>query len=129
MFNTTYICKCRSLVETNAFSYEIARWALKNKKILKENVKNIKKGYVYLSEKFRIYNQEFHGGKVTNAILLKLPSEKLCKDLKSFLKIKKIYIRDGFKKPINNCVRISLCSPNILKKFFKEFIKWKKNIN
>ncbi len=124
----SYVSKCRSLVETNAFSYEIARWVLKNKKILNENVRNIKKGYIYLSSKLKIYNEEFHGGKVTNAILLKLPSNKLCKDLTLYLKRKKIYIRDGFKKPINNYVRISLGSPKILTKFFKEFIRWKRNI-
>ena len=30
-----YVSKCRSLVETNGFSYEIAKWALENKKYFK----------------------------------------------------------------------------------------------
>ena len=37
-----YISKCRSLVETNAFSFQIAMWALNNKKILNNHVSQIK---------------------------------------------------------------------------------------
>ena len=44
-----YISKCRSLVETNALSFQIAMWALKNKYILNQHVNQIKKGSKFLT--------------------------------------------------------------------------------
>ena len=41
---------------------------------------------------------------------------------------KKIYIRNKFEEPIEKYVRISLCSPNKLSIFFKEYLKWKKGL-
>ena len=46
-----YISKCRSLVETNALSYQIAMWALNNRKILDNHVLQIKKGSKYIQKK------------------------------------------------------------------------------
>ena len=45
-----YISKCRSLVETNALSFQIAVWALNNKKILDNHVSQIKKGSQYIQK-------------------------------------------------------------------------------
>ena len=84
-----YISKCRSLVETNSFSYEIAKWALKNPKILKQHVRDVKEGYNFLVSKFKEENEIFHGGKKTNAILLKLKSKKQIISLKNQLSRKR----------------------------------------
>ena len=124
-----YVSKCRSLVETNSFSYEIANWALKNPKILKDHVKEVKQGYNYLSKRFVDEKEIFYGGKKTNAILLKIGSQKQIENLKKFLRKKKIYVRSGFKKPIEKFIRISLCSKSKLSIFFNEFLKWKKKYN
>ena len=121
-----YLSKCRSLVETNGFSFEIAKWALKKRKILKDHSKTIKEGYRYLSKEFERSGDKYYGGKVTNAILLDLKSKKNCKSLKKFLASRKIYIRDGFQRPIENYVRISLCSKKKLKVFFFYYKEWKK---
>ncbi len=121
-----YVSKCRSLVETNGFSYEIAKWALKNKNILNDNVRSIKNGYKYLVSELKKHDIEYFGGKTTNSILVKLQSKKLCDNLIFFLKKKKIYIRGGFQEPLENYVRISLGSSEILKRFLKEFLNWKK---
>lgn len=122
----SYVSKCRSLVETNGFSYEIAKWALKNKQILNQNVRNIKNGQKYLVNELKKNNFEYFGGETTNSILIKLQSKKLCNNLILFLKKKKIYIRGGFNAPIENFVRVSLGPPKILKKFVKELLNWKK---
>ena len=47
-----YVSKCRSLVETNSLTYQVALWAIENK-IYKTNVKNIKSGSLYLRKKLK----------------------------------------------------------------------------
>ncbi len=121
-----YISKCRSLVETNGFSFEIAKWALNNQKILRDHVKTVKEGYKFISKNLNKLKDDFYGGKVTNAFILNLKTEKNCKNLIKYLRKKKVYIRDGFQKPINTYVRISLCSPTKLKVFLSHYKKWKK---
>ena len=121
-----YISKCRSLVETNGFSFEIAKWALNNQKILRDHVKLVKEGYKFISKNLNKLKDDFYGGKVTNAFILNLKTEKNCKDLRKYLRKKKVYIRDGFQNPIKTYVRISLCSPAKLKVFLSHYKKWKK---
>ena len=122
-----YISKCRSLVETNALSCQIALWALKNKKILNRHVKEVSMGAKFIKNKFRSNGDIFHGGDWTNAILLKLPDNNSTKKLTNYLSKKKIYIRNNFTGHVKNYVRISLCAPKKLSIFFKEYLKWKKN--
>lgn len=124
-----YISKCRSLVETNGFSFEIAKWALKNKSIFKDHVKSVKEGYKFLKDNLQKMSISYHGGKITNAIILDLKSKKNSLSLKNFLRKNKIYIRDGFKYPIENYVRISLCSPEKLRIFLSYFKKWQREQN
>ena len=121
-----YVSKCRTLVETNSLTYQIAMWALKNK-IYKNHVKNVKKGAEYLIKKLTKAKEVFHGGVCTNALLIKLPSFQATVLLKEKLSKKKIYIRNNFPSPISNYVRISLASVNKISIFFKEYSKWKKN--
>ena len=121
-----YISKCRSLVETNGFSFEIAKWALKNKSIFYDHINSVKEGYKFLKNNFEKMNCSYYGGKITNAIILDLKSKKNCLSLKNFLKKYKIYIRDGFQYPIENYVRISLCSSRKLKIFLSYFEKWQR---
>ena len=121
-----YISKCRSLVETNAFSFQIAQWALKNRRILDEHIKQVKSGSKYLKSKLKSIGAEFHGGNVTNAIILKLPNVEATEKLRKYMASKKIYIRTKFKAPIDNYIRISLGSPKKLSGFVREYINWKK---
>ena len=100
-------------------------WALKNKSILKNHVNQIKNGSKYLIREFQRINQPFFGGKVTNAMLVKLKSKKEVDNLKKYLEKKKIYIRTNFKNQIQNNFRISLGSEKKMKIFFKAFLKWK----
>ena len=123
---TNYISKCRSLVETNSLSYQVASWALKNSSILKDHVKNVKLGAKFIKARLFQNNITYQGGNVTNAMLIKLPNKNATKHLKVYLEKKNIYIRDNFYSPIENYVRISLCSKNKLSKFFTMFLKWKK---
>ena len=120
-----YLSKCRSLVETNAFSFQVAMWALKNKYILKQHVNQIKKGSKFLTKNFKKIKQPFIGGKVTNAMLVKLNSSSDVKNVKKYMERKKIYIRTNFKNEIQNFFRISLGSEKKMKIFFKFFLKWK----
>ena len=123
---TNYISKCRSLVETNSLSYQVASWALKNKNILNDHVKNVKSGTKFIKEKLSKIGVSYQGGNVTNAMLIKLPNKSDTVHLKNYLRKKNIYIRDNFYKPIDNYVRISLCSKEKLSKFFTMFMNWKK---
>lgn len=122
---TEYTSKCRTLVETNSLTYQVALWALKNK-IYKQHVKLVKQGSKYIRNKFRSNGDQFHGGLKTNFIILKLSSRSMTKHLVKWLAKKKIYIRANFPKPIEDYVRISLGSSKKLSIFFTAFNKWKK---
>ena len=121
-----YVSKCRSLVETNSLTYQVALWAVENK-IYKTNVNNIKKGSFFLRKKLTEAKDDFHGGIRTNAILIRLSDFKATQNLKNYLSKKKIYIRNNFPEPISNCIRVSLASVKKLSKFFNEYSKWKKS--
>ena len=120
-----YVSKCRTLVETNSLTYQVALWAIKNK-IHKEHVKFVKQGSKYIRNKFSSNGDRFHGGEKTNFILLQLPNQKLTKNLVSWLAKKKIYIRANFPKPLENYVRVSLGSSKKLSIFYNAYTKWKK---
>ena len=120
-----YVSKCRTLVETNSLTYQVALWALKNK-IYKEHIKLVKQGSRYLRDKFKSNGDKFHGGVKTNFIILKLPNKKSTKNLVTWLKKKKIYIRANFSKPLEDYVRVSLGSSKKLSIFFTAYNKWKK---
>ena len=122
-----YISKCRSLVETNSMTYQVALWAIKNK-IFKDHVRQVKMGAKFIKNKLRSNGDVFHGGNRTNAFILRLPDVKSTESLRSFLSKRKIYIRNKFPTPIAQYVRISLCSPKKLSIFFKEYLKWKKRL-
>ena len=121
-----YISKCRSLVETNALSYQIAMWALSNKKILNNHVSQIKSGSKFIHKNLKKLNIFFRGGNVTNAVLIKLNSKKEAEDLRVHMRKKKIYIRGNFKEKIENYIRISLGPVNKMKIFIKAFDNWLK---
>jgi histidinol-phosphate aminotransferase len=121
-----YISKCRSLVETNALSYQVAMWALKNKKILNNHVSQIKSGSKFIHKSLKKLNIFFKGGNVTNAVLIQLDNKKEAEEFRIHMRKKKIYIRGNFKERIENCVRISLGPVNKMKIFIKAFENWLK---
>ena len=121
-----YISKCRSLVETNALSYQIAMWALSNKKILNNHVSQIKSGSKFIHKNLKKLNISFRGGNVTNAVLIKLNSKKEAEDFRVHMRKKKIYIRGNFKEKIENYIRISLGPVNKMKIFIEAFDNWLK---
>ena len=121
-----YISKCRSLVETNALSFQIAMWALNNRKILDNHVSQIKEGSKYIQKSLKKLNIFFKGGNVTNAVLIRLRNKKDTENLRLFMRKRKIYIRTNFKDKIENCIRISLGPVDKMKIFISEFKNWLK---
>ena len=77
------------MVETNALSYQIAMWALNNRKILDNHVLQIKKGSKYIQRNLTKLNIFFKGGNVTNAVLIRLRNKKETEDLRLFMQKKK----------------------------------------
>lgn len=124
----SYVSKCRSLAETNGLSMETALWALKNKHIMLDHIKDVKMGFKFISDKLNKMGQKFYGGRITNAIIIKLENLKNTENLKKYLIKNKIYIRNGFNKPIENYIRVSLCSPKKMSIFYKYFNFWKLNL-
>ena len=121
-----YISKCRSLVETNALSFQIAMWALNNKKILNNHVSQIKEGSKYIQKSLKKLNIFFKGGNVTNAVLIRLRNKKETENLRLFMRKKKIYIRTNFKNKIENCIRIIIGPVSKMKIFMNAFNNWQK---
>ena len=99
---------------------------IKNKHILNNHIKEVKQGEKFLRSNLKKLGYLTHGGKITNAILIKLKMGNL-QLLKNYLKKENLY-KSRFFKPISNFVRISLCTPKKLSIFLRYFKSWHKSL-
>ena len=94
-----------------------------NNHVIKLYQKNVKEGLKYLKEKFNLLNIENTGGLNSNFIFINLKSVIKKKKITNFLKKNHIYVRSTWPKPYHKGILISGAPLNILKKFYKIFIK------
>jgi len=122
--NIAYLSKTRSLVETNTFSSGIAEYMLDHPEIIRDHVREVKKGSKYLQAELTKLNLRWFGGNYTNGLLLFLNNEKEVDSLVKYLKEKYIYIRGAFEEPFNRCVRISIGAKEIMAIFVDSLKEW-----
>ena len=126
--NIDYLSKTRSLVETNALSMNIALYALENKKIKEDHIKEVKEGVQYLKRELENLNIKYHGGDFTNGIMIFLNNANESESLLQYLSDNKIYIRGAFEEPYHSCVRVSLGAVSIMETFINHFKDWLKEV-
>jgi histidinol-phosphate aminotransferase len=122
--NIAYLSKTRSLVESNTITMSIAEYMLDHPELRDQHVREVKEGAVYLQQEMTKIGVPWHGGNVTNGILLFLNNDKEPRKLEHYLKEKKIYIRGSFEEPYNMCIRISIGPKDIMEKFVAAFKEW-----
>lgn len=122
--NISYISKTRSLVESNTFSMAIASYFLDHPELMKDHVREVKEGSAYIQKELTRLGLKWHGGNVTNGILIFLDSEAETKDVVAYLREKKIYIRGAFEAPYEQCIRISIGPKSLMEPFLLAFEEW-----
>lgn len=124
--NINYVAKTRSLVEANALSMAIAGYLIEHPEVMQAHIREVKEGALYLQTELTQMGLRWHGGNVTNGILVFLDDESESKDLVNYLREKKIYIRGAFEPPFQSCVRISIGSKEMMAPLVTAFQTWLK---
>ena len=123
--NIGYFSKTRSLVESKTLSMTVAGYFLDHPEWRDQHVKEVSAGAKYLQGELKKMGLHWHGGNVTNGILIFLGNAQQSKDAVQFMRERKIYIRGSFEKPYDACIRVSL-GPTVAMAQFAEALKsWK----
>tara|TARA_B100000965_G_C19524018_1_gene727892 strand:- start:240 stop:1316 length:1077 start_codon:yes stop_codon:yes gene_type:complete len=118
--NILYVSKSRSGYECNSLSANVALFFISNTHIMKNYVKEIKMGIIYLKQQLDKLDISYNGGNYGNFLFISLKNKKLSKSIVNHLIKKNIFVRDGWHYPYNNGFSISSSSKNIMKIFIKE---------
>ncbi|MEQ1919464.1 MAG: histidinol-phosphate transaminase [Elusimicrobiota bacterium] len=123
-----YLSKTRSLVESNGPSLAIASYMLDHPEIMRAYSRAVREGRNELRRGLDKLGARWLGGDRTNAMLVFLRDNDAVKDLVACMRLKKIYIRASFDKPLDRAVRITLGPRKAMSAFLKELTAWlKKN--
>ncbi len=121
--NISYVSKLRTGYECNSLSSEVAIFFIKNLKIIKDYVKEIKIGSDYLKRELKKLSITFDGGSYGNFIFIDMKSVNKTYKIINYLRKKNIYVRGGWPSPFDRGFSLTLSSKKIMKKFIKEFNK------
>lgn len=122
--NITYFSNMRSLVESNTLSMTVAQYFLEHPQFRDAHVKEVNEGGKYLQEELTRLGLRWYGGNVTNGILIFFESKDQADAIVQYMREEKIYIRGSFEEPYHACIRVSLGSKEILKKFVDALKIW-----
>jgi len=122
--NITYLSKTRSLVESNTLSMSIAEYMLDHPEFRDKHVQGVKQGTAYLQHELSKLGIRWHGGNVTNGILLFLDNDKEPQELEQYMRRRKIYIRGSLESPYNMCVRVSIGPLEFMEQFVDALREW-----
>ncbi len=122
--NIEYFSKTRSLVESNTLSMTIADYFLDHPELRDVHVKEVKEGAQYLQKELTALGLKWHGGHVTNGILIFLKSREEADQIVLHMRKQKIYIRGAFEEPCHICIRVSLGPKEIMARFVAELKAW-----
>jgi len=122
--NIDYFSKTRSIVESNTFSMRIGEYLLDHPQIMRDHVNEVKAGAQYLKKELQKAGIRFHGGDLTNGILIFLDTPEASQEIVAYLREKKIYIRGSFEPPFESCIRVSLGPVSSMRLFMEAFSAW-----
>lgn len=119
--NISYLNKTRGLVETNALSMQAALYALDHPEFMADHVEEVKAGCRLLRAGLDRLGIPWHGGEVTNGIMLFLRNGDEAAAAVDFMRARKIYIRGSFEAPYDSCIRVSLGGEPAMQGFLDAF--------
>ena len=122
-FNKILNC-VRPTFDISHFSIKVAEYFLKNDKITKSYIAQVKKSKKYLIAQCKKRSLEFNDTEA-NFFYIKIPNKKI-KKIYNFLFSKNILVRTNFQnnlKKLNNSIRITVGDISLVKKFFVFFDK------
>ena len=102
----------------------VAQYFLDHPQLRDAHVKEVNVGGKYLQGELTKLGLRWHGGNVTNGILIFLDSKEQSENIVQYMRGKKIYIRGAFEYPYETCIRVSLGSKAVLEKFINELKVW-----
>lgn len=126
--NITYFSNVRSLVESNTLSMTVAQYFLDHPELRDAHVKEVCEGGKYLQDALMELGLRWHGGNVTNGILIFLDSKDQADGIVRYMRERKIYIRGSFEEPYNTCIRVSLGDKQVLARFVEALKIWLKQV-
>lgn len=122
--NIEYISKTRSLVESSTYSMRICEYMLDHPEIMRAHVSDVAAGAAVLKQGLEKLGFRYHGGEVTNGILIFVGAIGAPEDCVKFLRVRNIYIRGGFNGPFAECVRISIGRPVDMVRLLSALQEW-----
>lgn len=127
--NIAYLSQTRGLVEANTLSMGLGSYMLNHLAIVEEHVREVKEGANYLHNELSKMGMRWHGGLVTNGILIFLDGAEQSASLIRFLAERKIYVRGGFNPPFDGTIRLTIGVEAAMRKFLEGFREWQRQNN
>ena len=122
--NIEYLSKTRSLVEASGTSMAIANYMLENPELVESYVNQVTEGARFLRESLTALGIRWHGGHVSNGILVFLPDNLAVNQCVEYLRDHKIYVRGDFGPPYDCCFRVTIGPKETMEKFSSSFRDW-----
>ena len=122
--NIEYLSKTRSLVEASGTSMAIANYMLENPKLVESYVKQVAEGARFLQDSLTTFGVRWHGGHVTNGIMVFLPDNPAVNQCVQYLRDHKIYVRGNFEPPYDCCFRVTIGPKDTMEGFASRFQDW-----
>ena len=122
--NIEYLSKTRSLVEASGTSMAIANYMLENPALVESYVKQVVEGASFLQDSLTAFGVRWHGGHVTNGIMVFLPDNPAVNQCVQYLRDHKIYVRGDFGPPYDCCFRVTIGPRETMEKFTSSFRDW-----
>ncbi|MCX7177008.1 MAG: histidinol-phosphate transaminase [Proteobacteria bacterium] len=123
--NIAYLSQTRGLVESNTLSLGLGSYMLNHLDIVETHVQEVKNGANYLHEELTKTGVRWHGGLVTNGMLIFLDGPEQSDSLIRFLADRKIYVRGGFGSPFDGAIRVTIGAEYAMREFIAAFRQWR----
>lgn len=114
---------CKGGYETNILSASVMEFIIKNKKIVKDYIKNIKVGLKFLKIELKKMNLDYYGGDNGNFLLINLNSKIKARKIHKKLLEKKISVRYGYQNQFDKFILVTLGPLKEMRYFIKNFKK------
>ena len=122
--NIEYLSKTRSLVEASGTSMAIATYMLEKPELVASYVNQVAEGARILQDSLTTFGVRWHGGHVTNGILVFLPDNLAVNQCVQYLRDHKIYVRGDFEPPYDCCFRVTIGPKETMEIFSSRFKDW-----
>ena len=102
----------------------IATYMLEKPELVASYVNQVAEGARILQDSLTTFGVRWHGGHVTNGILVFLPDNLAVTQCVQYLRDHKIYVRGDFKPPYDCCFRVTIGPKETMEMFSSRFKDW-----